>query len=113
MIHFIGVPLVVFSLMIFLGWWQVEVKPLFHLSFLWIAVISSGIYYMRLQPKFGSIVFVVMLVMSYLAFLLARDEINFANAWLFIGCFVIGWIFQLVGHAFDKPLPHPCFSLLR
>ncbi|MBJ9985086.1 DUF962 domain-containing protein [Acinetobacter sp. S40] len=103
MTHFIGIPLIVFALFCLAARVEFSVGQ-FHLhlviTLLWIMVV----YYLRLDYIFGLMMLFILGACTYLALEIAQLDI-----WLWlsisIGSFIIGWIFQFIGHFFEKKKP--------
>ena len=97
--HFIGVPVIVLSLMIPLSW--VKVEPVSA------ALVITGIlvaYYLVLDVPLGLAMLVVMGALLWLGQLIA--ELGALWGWIWFGVlFVGGWILQLVGHVFEGRKP--------
>jgi uncharacterized membrane protein YGL010W len=97
--HFIGVPVIVLSLMIPLSW--VKVEPVSA------ALVVTGIlvaYYLVLDVPLGLAMLVVMGALLWLGQLLAELGAPWGWIW-FAVLFVGGWILQLVGHVFEGRKP--------
>jgi uncharacterized membrane protein YGL010W len=104
--HMIGIPLIIFGLLSLLAipvatidGWPIEISL--------IVLLVVGAIDIRLDARLGAL----MLIASFLLYLLARD----LKAWpVAAALLVIGWIFQFVGHgvyerkqpAFYKNLAH-------
>lgn len=101
--HFVGIPLIVFSILCLTARAGVEISG-FSVTLAMVLIILSTIYYMSLDKLFG----VLMLILFALVYPLA---VNIAAlpmwSWLgaSIGIFVVGWVFQFVGHYFEKKKP--------
>lgn len=101
--HFVGIPLIVFSILCLTARAGVEISG-FSVTLALVLIILSTIYYMSLDKLFG----VLMLILFALVYPLA---VNIAAlpmwSWLgaSIGIFVVGWVFQFVGHYFEKKKP--------
>jgi len=103
--HFIGIPLIVFALTVFLSLYSFDVN-LFNITLtLTPAIIFfSGvlIYYfiLRWRLALGTVVYIIPNV--YFASLM----VPMANSYLLaIVIFVVGWIIQFIGHYFEKAKP--------
>lgn len=99
--HFIGIPLIIFSLLLVLSiirfkffGFEITVALIF-ISFVWL-------YYVKLDTIYAAVILVPIISLLYLA-----DRFsNNANAmWIFAVSFVVGWIFQLIGHIFEGRKP--------
>ena len=97
--HFIGVPVIVLSLMIPLSWLQIG-------GFSAAMAITAALlaYYLALDLWLGLAMCVVMGALLWLGQLLA-DQGALAGWVAFGALFVGGWILQLVGHVFEGRKP--------
>ncbi|MCU4582351.1 DUF962 domain-containing protein [Acinetobacter gyllenbergii] len=101
--HFVGIPLIVFSILCLTARAGVEISG-FSITLAMLLIVLSSIYYISLDKLFG----ILMLILLVLAYPLA---VNIAAlpmwSWLgaSIGIFVVGWVFQFVGHYFEKKKP--------
>ncbi|WP_278492421.1 DUF962 domain-containing protein [Acinetobacter gyllenbergii] len=101
--HFVGIPLIVFSILCLTARAGVEISG-FSITLAMLLIVLSSIYYISLDKLFG----ILMLILFVLAYPLA---VNIAAlpmwSWLgaSIGIFVVGWVFQFVGHYFEKKKP--------
>ncbi|MCY6410873.1 DUF962 domain-containing protein [Acinetobacter sp. VNH17] len=101
--HFVGIPLIVFSILCLTARAGVEISG-FSVTLAMVLIVLSTIYYISLDKLFG----VLMLILFALVYPLA---VNIAAlpmwSWLgaSIGIFVVGWVFQFVGHYFEKKKP--------
>ncbi|HEY8070184.1 MAG TPA: Mpo1-like protein [Burkholderiales bacterium] len=101
--HFVGVPLIVFSLMIPLGWLRTDVGGA-SVSGALIVTSALLLYYLMLDVPLG-------LAMGAVFALMLRGAEPLSQAPLFIGLtwfpilFVGGWALQLWGHAYEGRKP--------
>ncbi|MBS4049233.1 MAG: DUF962 domain-containing protein [Alphaproteobacteria bacterium] len=112
--HFIGIPAIVFSLFIPLSWvplltlWGGEAVVTLA-TLLWFA---SGIFYLWLDRRIGGWMVLVGFVLLMLAEKVAAQ--GSMTGWIaFAAFFVGGWVFQLVGHAFEGRRPALADNLLQ
>jgi len=103
--HFIGIPLIVFALTVFLSLYSFDVT-LFNITItLTPAIIFfSGVlvYYFILQWRLalGAVVYIIPNV------IIANLMVSIADSYLIaIVIFVVGWIIQFIGHYFEKAKP--------
>ena len=102
--HFIGIPLIVFSIGILLA------RPVFEvggitLTPIWIIWLVATIWYLSLgNLALGIAVSVTNGVLIWLAQPLAAGSVASWLAWG-IGTFVIGWVIQFVGHYWEGKKP--------
>jgi len=97
--HFVGVPVIVLSLMIPLSWLRFEGISA--------AMVTTGVllaYYLALDLWLGFAMCAVMGALLGLGQLIA-DQGALAGWCWFGGLFVGGWILQLVGHVFEGRKP--------
>jgi len=98
--HFIGVPAIVFALLVPMTW--VPVGDGVTLAHLFLGVVLA--YYFMLDVPLAMATTAATLVLFYAAKLAAGT--GFASGWTWFGVFFVGgWIFQLVGHVFEGRKP--------
>ena len=99
--HFIGIPLIVLSIIVLLN---LIMFPLLGLTIklgVVIAAITCG-FYIKLDIKLGVIMTLFMTLLCMVASVIS----DFEHALLLgIALFVIGWVFQFVGHYFEGKKP--------
>ncbi len=96
--HFIGIPMIVLALAVLLSRpaWSPDSLP-FALSPAWVLFGLSVIYYFVLDVPLGLMMCVVSLAcVACGAWLAAQPTLTWLASG--IGLFVIGWVFQFVGH---------------
>jgi len=101
--HFVGVPMIVFSLLIPFGWLRADVGGVTISAAL---VISSVLllYYLVLDLPLGLAMAAVFALMLWAAEPLSRAAFVTSLAW-FLALFIAGWALQLWGHAFEGRKP--------
>jgi len=104
-IHFIGVPLILFSLLVILGWVHVRVPNVFDMPLAWLLTIAVVIYYLFLDLLIGASLGFVFILLNVIATLSSDNSPSWLSLQLFLYPFIIGWILQLVGHFFEKKKP--------
>jgi len=93
--HFIGIPLIVFSILCLTARAGVDIGS-FKLTLAIVLIVASTIYYL------------LMLIILFAVYPLASQIAQLSlGEWLAasIGFFVVGWVFQFVGHYFEKKKP--------
>ncbi|MDB5048746.1 MAG: hypothetical protein JWO30_1817 [Fibrobacteres bacterium] len=101
--HFLGVPLVTFSILIPMGWLSLDVSG--HRVTLAMAfVLSALVYYFLLEPVLATLMTLTMLPMTWAADWISRLPFGTSLS-VFIISFVLGWAFQLIGHAIEGKRP--------
>jgi uncharacterized membrane protein YGL010W len=101
--HFVGVPLIVFSLMIPLGWLRAELSGLPVSAALVVTAILL-LYYLALDLPLGLAMGAVFALMLWGAEPLSQAALGVSFAW-FLVLFVGGWALQLWGHVFEGRKP--------
>jgi uncharacterized membrane protein YGL010W len=101
--HFIGIPLIVFSILCLTARVGIDIGN-FKLTLAIVLIVASTIYYLLLDKVFGLLMLVILVAVYPLANQIAQLSLG---QWLAasIGFFVVGWVFQFVGHYFEKKKP--------
>lgn len=101
--HFIGIPLIVFSILCLTARVGIDIGS-FKLTFAMVLIAVSTIYYFILDKVFGLLMLIILVAVYPLASQIAELSLG---QWLAasIGFFVVGWVFQFVGHYFEKKKP--------
>jgi uncharacterized membrane protein YGL010W len=101
--HFIGVPLITFSLFIPLAWVSLRIGGLsITLAHVFFAAVL--VYYLLLDVAVALALAVVVGALVYFAQRVA--DLGYATGWaVFLAAFVVGWIAQLLGHYFEGKRP--------
>ncbi|NAR71213.1 DUF962 domain-containing protein [Acinetobacter haemolyticus] len=101
--HFIGIPLIVFSILCLTARAGVEISSV-SVTLASILILLSTIYYISLDKLFGILMLIIFIAVYPLAVKIAALPMW---GWLgaSIGIFVVGWVFQFIGHYFEKKKP--------
>jgi uncharacterized membrane protein YGL010W len=106
--HFIGVPAIVFAILIPMFW--VPLGDGVSLAHVFLGAVLA--YYFMLDVPLAIATAVVTCALFYLARLAAGT--GFAPGWAWFGAFFLGgWAFQLVGHVFEGRKPALADNLLQ
>lgn len=101
--HFVGIPLIVFSILCLTARAGVDISGV-SITLALALIVLSTLYYISLDKLFG----ILMLILFILAYPLAV-KIAALPMWNWlgasIGVFVVGWVFQFIGHYFEKKKP--------
>ena len=93
--HFIGIPLIMYSLFILLR--AITIVPPFTASEL--LIIAAVIYYFALDPRLAIGMLLISALLDFAAFKTPDVRIG-------IAAMIVGWIFQSIGHAvYEKRSP--------
>ncbi|MDN3653444.1 DUF962 domain-containing protein [Thalassotalea ponticola] len=99
--HFIGIPLILWSAALLFATFSVEIFSIKTNAMQLLAVLIFA-YYLILDVKLGS----VAILLIGPIWLHAQSYAASENAyWLAALVFVIGWIFQFIGHYYEKAKP--------
>ncbi|RPE31750.1 putative membrane protein YGL010W [Acinetobacter sp. BIGb0102] len=101
--HFVGIPLIVFSILSLTARAGVEISGV-SVTLASVLIVLSILYYISLDKLFGILMLIIMIVAYPFAAKIAALPMW---SWLgaSIGIFVVGWGFQFVGHYFEKKKP--------
>jgi uncharacterized membrane protein YGL010W len=110
--HFLGVPLVTFSLFLALGWFRLVHAPGLPVTAATVFYLAVFLYYLRLDRTVALIQAPFSLALLGLAdraaVLPPRESLA-----VFLATFLGGWAVQLVGHAFEGRRPALADNLLQ
>lgn len=102
--HFIGIPLIVFSLFIPLAWLRIDIAGVAVSLGLAVGLAALALW-IALDRPIGLAMAPVLGLMWYAGERIALDA-GTAVAWVVFGlAFAGGWVFQLVGHVFEGRRP--------
>jgi uncharacterized membrane protein YGL010W len=102
--HFVGIPMIVFSILVALGWVSIQVSG-FPVSLAMVLVVVVMGYYLALEPGLALGMAFFIFPALYFAHLAAQWPFVGSVA-LAVGLFVLGWIIQIIGHTvFEKRRP--------
>ncbi len=103
--HFVGVPLVIFSLLIALAWFKFSFPPLFSTNFAWLSIVFIGIFYLYIDWRLGLVLLLSLVLMAWVASILAKPDFSVSSFILFAALFIAGWAVQFIGHCFEGNKP--------
>ncbi len=103
--HYIGVPLLLFAALIFLGWIHISVPSLFDINLAWIGILGLLIYYYWMDVTSGLGMTVILIIMTLIANLISQPEITETGAIVFFVVLILGAIAQAIGHLLEKKKP--------
>ena len=101
--HFVGVPMIAFSLMIPMGWLRADIAG-FTLSAALVVTSVLLPYYVILDVPLGLASCVAFALMLWGADMLSQLPLMASAAW-FLALFVVGWALQLWGHVYEGRKP--------
>jgi uncharacterized membrane protein YGL010W len=110
--HFVGVPLVTFAIFLFLSWFRFIAAPDLPLTGATVFYLIVFLYYLRLDWPVALLQAPFNLALLWLADRAALLPLSQSFA-IFVGAFVLGWAFQLLGHAIEGRRPALADNLLQ
>lgn len=101
--HIIGIPLIVLAVEILLS------RPMLVNEHGWLTparglMLLLLIYYFRLDVRFGLVMMALLSLGAWTGLLIAQETTGVWLGWG-LGLFVVGWVIQFVGHAFEGRKP--------
>jgi uncharacterized membrane protein YGL010W len=110
--HFFGVPLVMFSLLLFLGWFRFVHAPGLPITGVTVFFLIVFLYYLRLDWPVALLQAPFTLALLWLADRVAllpfRESLS-----VLLATFLGGWTVQLLGHAIEGKRPALADNLLQ
>lgn len=103
--HYVGVPLIIFSLMILFGWIHLRVPTIFDLSFAWILSAALLIYYFFLDIALAAAATVFFVFFNIVASFISQPAVSWLGFKIFLVTFILGLLLQALGHLFEKQRP--------
>ena len=103
--HFVGIPIIVFSLLLVLSLWRFELLGREWTMSLAVAIVAV-VGWMALDLGIGLVMALIMAVAWFAAEALAGALGSASAVWMaFIALFVGGWALQFVGHHYEGKRP--------
>lgn len=103
--HLVGVPLILFSLMVLFGFVHLVITDVMDVSIAFVLTIALIVYYFILNWRLALPLTAVLLILLWLASLVTAHGPTGTALWIFVFTFVIGWAFQLAGHFIEGRRP--------
>ncbi len=110
--HFVGVPLVTFSIFLFLGWLRFQPNPAIPFTGATLFYTIVFLYYLVLDWKIALLQAPFTLTLLWLADWIAVWPFQ-ESVLIFLGAFMGGWIIQLIGHAMEGRRPALADNILQ
>ncbi|MBA2710925.1 MAG: DUF962 domain-containing protein [Tatlockia sp.] len=103
--HFAGVPLIIFSLMVFFSFFHLVVPGVFNITLAAIATVALLAYYFFLNWRLALALTVIFAILLGLAHLVSRYGPDSQSVWTFVITFILGWALLLIGHFIEGKRP--------
>ena len=101
--HYVGVPLIAFSILVPMGLARFSLGGVDG-SLAWVFTAVVLAYYLSRDLMLGVIAAAIFLPLTFAADRLAQASLGLSMG-VFAGCFVAGWVLQVIGHAFEGRRP--------
>ena len=98
--HFVGVPMIVFSIVLALA--QINLGGI---HFGWVAILIASIYYCWLDRTLGVSMTILLGMSGVLASLVSMQSGIAAGLTSALLLFIVGWVIQFVGHKYEGMKP--------
>ena len=102
--HFVGVPVIIFSILVPMAWLKLPLGGGIELSGATVFVLAVLVYYYLLDAPLAIAMTAFIVPVVYCAEWVAGMSCQSALA-LFLGTFIGGWALQLLGHGFEGRRP--------
>lgn len=104
--HFVGIPLIIWSLFLLLNLIPMKFfaldEPAISINVATAFTIGVLIYYIRLHARLAIGLTLFIIPVLYTSHLVSQVQMAI---WIALAVFVIGWVFQLIGHQYEKAKP--------
>ena len=103
--HFVGVPMITFSILVLLGWLRFEIANDFEITLAILLVLAMLGYYFYLDIPLAIGMTLILSLLLYGAELVSQMPIWSTGVMVALLTQVVGWILQLIGHMFEGRKP--------
>ena len=103
--HMAGVPLIILSIMILLGFVKIMIPGVFLTNLANIATLIALIYYFRLNWRLALLLTPIMLILLLIANSFSLNGPTWLGLWSFLLFFIVGWGLQFYGHYLEGKKP--------
>lgn len=103
--HLIGVPLIIFALTVVFNWVGITIHGVGAAPLTWIMIILLTGYYCLMDWQLGLLTGLGLLVLAIISFFWLGVIPTHKSFYVFLVCFILGWIFQLLGHLIEGRRP--------
>ncbi|MDX1901478.1 MAG: Mpo1-like protein [Gammaproteobacteria bacterium] len=109
--HFIGMPMIIFSVLMAFNWLNISIAPNVHVRLSWIVIAATLIYYYFLNIRLAFVAAIVFVLANVFCISVVAANSFEMNAIVFLILFFVGWILLFAGHAFEKSRPAFLYSV--
>lgn len=107
MAHYAGVPLILFSLMIFLGWIHITIPSIVSTHLAWLGSLALVVYYFFFDWMVALAAAVVFIVLNFIAGFISQPAPSLFGLIAFAVCFAGGAAALFIGHNMEGNKPSP------
>ncbi|MFC3908327.1 DUF962 domain-containing protein [Legionella dresdenensis] len=111
--HLIGVPLIIFSLMVLLGFVKIIVPSVFATTLAGLTTLGMFIYYLLLNWRLTLLLAPVLIILLWLSTFFSHAGPTATGLWVFAITFIAGWTAQLAGHVIEGKRPALADNLVQ
>ncbi len=103
--HLAGVPLIILSVMILLGFIKIIMPGVFSITLACLTTVGVLIYYFYLNWKLALALTPILIILLLFSDLFSHNGPTKLGIWAFVITFIVGWAFQLYGHYIEGKKP--------
>ena len=103
--HMIGVPLIILSFMILLGFVKIIIPGVLGTTLACLTTLALLIYYYRLNWQLALALTPILLILLWIASLFSYYGPTALGLWAFLITFIVGWGLQFYGHYIEGKKP--------
>lgn len=103
--HLIGIPCLLFSLMIFFGFFHLVIPGVMDLNLASLGTVLLLLYYYVLNWRLALVLTVLFFCFLWIADWIGSEGPTSYALWTFLIAFLLGWILQLIGHCIEGRRP--------
>ena len=104
-LHRIGIPLVVISIMIFFNWFTLSFAQEKSIPLSWVIAASVAGYYLNLNFKKTWLASLLIIIITWFITLFFGYKPTPFSFYSFLALFIVGWCLLLSGHFIEKNKP--------
>lgn len=103
--HMAGVPIIILSLMILLGFIHVVIPGVLDINLAEIATLGLIVFYCYMQLRLGSALIPILLILLWIAQFFSHNGPDAFSVWAFIIFFIVGCSLQMIGYIMEAKRP--------
>lgn len=105
LMHYVGVPMIILALIMFLNWFHITMGETPIISFSWLMIMAALLFYYRLHFKLALLITVLCIPMTKIGNMLAGSAPSESVGSVIIFLFIAGWVLQFMGHYIEQQKP--------